>query len=70
MERESALLGYHEKEVLIHANHQDMVKFADRTDNNYVRVRNVIGDIISDMIDGVGMEENGMSYRQFFPGNS
>lgn len=62
MERESALLGIgcHETEVLIHANHRDMVKFASRTDNNYMKVRNVIGDIISDRIDGAVREENGM----------
>ena len=46
--------------MLIHANHRDMVKFASRTDNNYMKVRNVIGDIISDRIDGAVREENGM----------
>lgn len=60
MQKESALLGCHETEVLIHADHRDMVKFADRTDNNYKRVRSVIEDIISDRIDGVATEGNGM----------
>ena len=60
MERESALLGGHETEVLIHANHRDMVKFADRTENNYQKVRSVIEDIISDRIEGVVGEGKGL----------
>ena len=46
--------------MLIDANHRDMVKFTSRTDNNYIKVRNVIGDIISDRIDGAVREGNGM----------
>ena len=69
MERESALLGCcHETEVLIHANHRDMVKFADRTDNDYKKVRDSIGEIISDRIDGAATEPegNGLLHRQLF----
>lgn len=60
MEQDSALIGWHETEVLIHANHRDMVKFASETDNNYKKVRNIIGDIISNRIDGAVTEGNGL----------
>ena len=60
MEKDSALIGWHETEVLIHANHRDMVKFASETDNNYKKVRNIIGDVISDRIDGAVTEKNGL----------
>lgn len=37
-----------------------MVKFADRTENNYQKVRSVIEDIISDRIEGVVGERKGL----------
>ena len=60
MERDSALIGWHEIEVLIHANHKNMVKFASETDNNYKKVRNIIGEIISDSINEAVTEGNGL----------
>lgn len=60
MERDSALIGWHEIEVLMHANHKDMVKFASETDNNYKKVRNIIAEIISDRINEAVTEGNGL----------
>ena len=58
MERESALLGWHEREVLIRGNHRDMVRFASAEDHNYIRISGIIREIISDKIEGTMRERN------------
>ncbi|KAL2044672.1 hypothetical protein N7G274_002446 [Stereocaulon virgatum] len=56
VEKDSARIGWHEIEVLIHANHSDMVKFASATDNDYKKVKYCIREIIVDRIQSAGAE--------------
>ena len=56
--KDSALLGWHETETLIDANHSEMVKFAKATDNNYKIFKQIIQKIIRFRING-GAVENG-----------
>ena len=51
MDKESALIGWHEIEILIHANHRDMVKYSSKEDENYKRVRGAIQEIVRDRIE-------------------
>lgn len=46
VEKDSAVIGWHEKEILMHANHSDMIKFSSQTENEYRKVRNIIREII------------------------
>ena len=50
VEKDSAVIGWHEKEIMIHANHGDMVKFSNQNDNNYKKIRNIIREIIRNRV--------------------
>lgn len=60
VEKDSAMIGWHEKEIYMHANHCDMIKFVNKTENNYGKVWQAIREIIKDRIVGVRPEANGM----------
>lgn len=61
VEKDSALFGHSETTIPIHANHSDMVKFSDRTDNNYKKgFRNVISNIVRNKIERRASAEHGM----------
>ena len=51
VEKNSAIIGWqHEKQIYIHANHSDMVKYAKNTEN-YDKVRDAIHEIMRDRIE-------------------
>ena len=60
VKKDSAIIGWHEKEIHIHANHCDMIKFGKSTENDYKRVRHAIREIVTDRIEGTRPEANGM----------
>lgn len=60
VEKDSAIIGWHEKTIYMHANHCDMIKFASETENNYKKVRFAIKEIVKDHHIGVRPEANGM----------
>lgn len=60
VEKDSAIIGWHEKEIHIHANHCDMVKFSESTENDYKKVRTALREIIKDRIGTLRPEANGM----------
>lgn len=60
VEKDSAIIGWHEKEYHMHANHCDMIKFASDKENDYKKVRFAIREIIKDRIEEGRPEANGM----------
>ena len=60
MEKDSALIGWRETPIMMHANHSDMVKFANEKENEYIQVKYIFRDIITDRIESVSVEDNGM----------
>lgn len=58
VDKESAIIGWHEETIHIHANHCDMVKFGKNTENDYKKVRDAIREIIKDRIEGVRPQAN------------
>ena len=60
VEKDSAMIGWHETEIHMHANHCDMIKFASEHDNDYKKIRGAIREIIQDRIEGERSEANGM----------
>lgn len=51
VEKDSALIGWRETQILIHANHSDMVKFSNAAENDYKQIKYVIREIITDNIE-------------------
>ncbi|KAK3175924.1 hypothetical protein OEA41_007246 [Lepraria neglecta] len=60
VEKDSALIGWRETQIMMHANHSDMVKFANEKENEYIQVKYIFRDIITDRIESVSLEDNGM----------
>ncbi|KAF6230785.1 hypothetical protein HO173_010901 [Letharia columbiana] len=60
VEKDSAIIGWHEKEYHMHANHYDMVKFTSDKENDYKKVKFTIREIIKDRIEGGRTEANGI----------
>lgn len=60
VEKDSARIGWHEVEILIHADHRDMVRFADAADNNYQRIRQTFEEILRDRIEGAAYAKTGL----------
>ena len=56
--KDSALLNWHETEILVDADYSEMVKCVDATDNKYIIFRQIIQKIIKTRIDE-GAVENG-----------
>lgn len=44
----------------MHANHSDMVKFANDKENEYIKVKYIFRNIITDRIESEYEEDNGM----------
>ena len=61
VEKESAIIGWHEKEYHMHANHSDMIKFASNKENDYGKIRTAIREIITDRMGGKASEASGMT---------
>lgn len=75
VENDSAVIGWHEKEILMHANHSDMIKFSSQRENDYKKVRNIIREIIrtSERVGRQGNETSpppGQNTSAFRPSSS